>query len=368
MTAVHGMTSDVETWSGQISVATKHSAWQEAYMKEIYRTEYYYTTESRSRTTGTGKNAHTTHYTERVRHSREVFDHLEPRTRWHTESFDANDTLSRGFRVDQGRYEDILSKHGDMRAFPGNRSNWGYRERGNHMIGGDPNDYATVNKNNYTYAVTDVRSWENKVKASPSVFSYVKVPETMVAKLFEYPKNDNMFTSDRLVGARSWNVVEWDQMNARLGAAKKVNVIAVNFGVNSDTSLATWLESYWVGGKKNDLVICFGGGSTVTKPTWCHTFGWSETGLVKRNIDTMVIDKGITAAVLPLIEKEIQTNYIIKDWSKFDYLTIEIPSSYFLWCFIIQLVAIGIWIMAALNNSVEKEEKSEKPRFAGGDW
>jgi hypothetical protein len=360
MIAVHGMTSDVETWSGQITSAVKHSAWQEAYMKEIYRTEYYYVTETRSRTVGTGKNTRSETYTVQVRKSREVFSHLEPRTRWHSESFDAADTLGRSFGVDQGRYEDILSKHGDKRAFPGDRTNWGYRERGNHMISGDPNDYATVNKNNYVYAVTDVRPWENKVKASPSVFSYVKVPENMIPKLFEYPKNNDKFMSDRLVGAGSWSGIEWDQMNARLGAVKKVNVVAVNFGANSDPSLATWLESYWIGGKKNDLVICFGANgvenSSSTKPTWCHTFGWSEKEIVKRNIDTIVLENGIVSKTIPLIEKEIQANYTIKDWSKFDYLTVEIPMAYFVWCLVLQLIAIGVWVFIATNNEVGKED------------
>ena len=358
-TAVTGMTHDVETWSGQIASAVKHSAWQEAYMKEIYKTEYYYTTETRTRTVGSGKNMHTETYTVRVRHSREVFSHLEPRTRWHKEHFTASDTLGRNFDIEKDRYEDILAKHGDNSAFPGNRTNFGYRERGNRMIGGDPNDYRTVNKNAYVYPVTDIRSWENKVKASPSVFSYVKVPEDMVSKLYEYPKNDDMFVSDRLVGAGSWNITKWDQMNARLGASKKVNVIAVNFGANSDPSLATWLESYWIGGKKNDLVICFGANgveaSSVTKPTWCHTFGWTEKEDVKRNIDTIILNNGIKAETIPLIEKEINANYIIKDWTKFDYLTVEIPSSYFVWCLVLQFICIGVWIFIALNNEAEKE-------------
>jgi phage-related protein len=352
--AVHGMTSDVETWSGQITVTTQHSAWLEAYMKEIYRTEYYYVQETRHRTVKIGKNTTTQSYTVSVRKSREVFSHLEPRTRWHGESFDANDSLGRSYDVEKSRYLDILAKHGGIKSFPGNRTNWGYRERGNHMIGGDPNDYASVNKNNYVYPVTAVHSWENKVKASPSVFSYVKVPENMVPKLFDYPKNDDKYVSDRLVGAASWNITEWDQLNARVGPVKKVNVIAVNFGQNADSNLATWLESYWIGGKKNDLVICFGGGETIQNPKWCHTFGWTEKEIVKRNIDTIILENGIYSKTIPLIEKEIIANYTIKDWTKFDYLTVDIPFSYFVWCFIITIVIIGIWIGVALNNESDK--------------
>jgi hypothetical protein len=356
--AIKGMTDDVETWSGRITVATKHSAWKEAYMKEIYRTEYYNVTETRTRSVKCGKGYTTQTYTVSVRKSKEVFSHLEPRTRWHSATFDATDSLVGTYSVDEGRYEDILSKFGSSQAFPGNRRNWGYRERFNHMIEGDPNDYQTTNVKNYVYPVTTIRPWINKVKASPSVFSYIKVPQNIIPKLYEYPKNDNKFLSDRNVGAASWNIIELDQLNARLGATKKVNVIAVNFGNGSDPNLATWLESYWIGGKKNDLVICFGTNNpenAITKPTWCHTFGWSEKELVKRNIDTLIIDHGVNSESLSLIEKEIEKNYEMKNWSKFDYLTVEIPSIYFFWCFVIQLAVISIWLVIALYNDFDKE-------------
>ena len=352
--AISGMTSDVQTYSGQLITTTQHSAWQEGYDKEIYKTEHYTVTEHRTRTVGTGKNQRTESYTVEVRKSREVFSHLEPRTRWHNKSFDADDTLSRSYAVDEGRYLDVVSKFGDTRSFPGNRSNWGYRERNHHMIGGDPNDYSAVNKTGYVYPVTDVRSWENKVKACPSVFSYVKVPETMLPNLFTYPENSDKFISNRLVGAGGWSIVEWDQMNAHVGPSKKVNVISVNFGIGADSALAAWQEAHWIGGKKNDIVICFGGGESVIKPKWCHTFGWSEKEIVKRNIDTIILENGIVSKTIPLIEKEIQTNYEIKNWSKFDYLTVEIPGSYFLWCLIIELVLAGIWIIVALKNDVDK--------------
>ena len=346
MVGVYGMTHDVETWSGQVTQATYQPTWLEYYEYAVYRTEYY--TVTVSHTDSKGK-SHTT--TER--RSRQVFDHWAPSTRNHGPEWSASDTLVGSYGVDQSRYEDVRVKFGGtVTPHRGCRTTGSHNSR---MISGDPNDYSTVNTTNYIYPVTTVKSWENKVKASPSVFSYVKVPENMVPKLFEYPKNDNKFTSDRLVGAGSWGIVEWDQMNARLGDAKKVNVVAANFGTNADSNLATWLESYWIGGKKNDLVICFGGGDTVSKPKWCHTFGWSETEIVKRNIDTIVLENGVIAKALPLIEKEIQTNYVIKNWTKFDYLSVEIPMSYFMWCFIIQLMAICIWIVVAINNDLSKD-------------
>ena len=70
-TAFKSQTSDFETLSGQIVDCRKFSAWQEFYFEAIYKTETY--------TTGFGKNRQT--------HTRRVFSHWSPRTRWHSEYF-----------------------------------------------------------------------------------------------------------------------------------------------------------------------------------------------------------------------------------------------------------------------------------------
>lgn len=349
--AIYGMTDDKETWSGQVYKTTKYARWLEQYDKEIYRTETYTVTEHYTDSKGKSQ-------TRQVTRVREVFSHLETRTRWHEEHYDCSDSLNRTVSIDKGRHEDIVSKFGQLDSFPGNRSNWGFRERNHHMIGGDPNDYNSANKNNYVYPVTKIKSFENRVKAAPSVFSYVKVPEATKKLLFEYPENSNMFNSDRIVGGSSFNKVLWDQLNSRLGPTKKVNLIAVNFGKLSDPSLATWLESYWIGGKKNDLVICFGG-IEATKPSWVNVFGWTEQELVKRNLETVILDNGIKDDTILLIEKEVVANYKIKDWRKFDYLTIPIPSSYFLICFLTELLIIGIWVPIVILNDFNKGKNNE---------
>jgi hypothetical protein len=350
--AVYGMTSDKETWSGQVIKTTKYSKWLEEYDEEIYRTESYEETEYYTDSKGNSQSRSVTRY-------REVFSHLETRRRWHEEHYDSSDTLNRTVSIDKGRHEDIVEKFGQLVPVPGYRSNSGFRERNHHMIGGDPNDYNSVNKNNYVYPVTIIKSFENRVKAAPSVFSYSEVPEATKKLLFEYPVNSNMFNSDRLVGASSFNRVSWDQLNSRLGPTKKVNLIAVNFGKLSDPSLATWLESYWIGGKKNDLVICFGGIEN-NKPSWVKVFGWTEQELVKRNLETLLLDNGTKDDTILLIEKEVVANYKIKDWHKFDYLTIPIPFSYFLICFLMELLIIGIWIPIVIKNEFNKGSKAWK--------
>jgi hypothetical protein len=67
------------------------------------------------------------------------------------------------------------------------------------MIEGDPFDYASDNKTGWVEPITKLRIiLENRIKAAPSVFSFVKPPPNSV---YAYPKNDQPFRSDRLLGS-----------------------------------------------------------------------------------------------------------------------------------------------------------------------
>jgi len=128
--------------------------------------------------------------------------------------------------------------------------------------------------------------------------------------VFEYPQNKNWQSSDRLLGrARSdFNLLEWDKVNSRLGPSKKVNVIAVGFEADSDSILGQYQEAKWAGGKKNDLVICYGG--QPGKAAWVYVFGWTESEGVKRDLESLFIkaerekeDKDVVLPGMTLLPK-----------------------------------------------------------------
>jgi hypothetical protein len=334
--AIKSMTDDVETFSGTVTTSQFVPQWVEYYEEAIYRTETYTTTETDSK-----GNSHT------VTHTRQVFSHWESRNRTHYEHWIGYDDVNGSYSITQERYKDILVNFGKQEARPGCRSTSEHKSR---MVSGDPNDYYTVNVKNYIYPVTGIRTFENRVKAAPSVFSYEKLPEN--APVFEYPKNNDKFVSDRCVGAVGVTTLKLDQMNAVLGPNKKVNVILVGFGDKSIND-AQLQEAKWVGGKKNDLVICFGGG-TIIKPSWCYVFGWTESDLCKQNIQSIVLKNGMSNDVLPLIQTEIMKTFAKKDWHKFDYLTVEVPFSRYIQLFFILLVLNIGAIIYMMKNEFEK--------------
>lgn len=317
--AYFGATSDMETWSGQLNKAVFYPQWVERY------------TETHSRTIGSGKNAHTIYWS-------------DTHYRTHKEHWNVESTLGHDLDVGKNFYSEVVESFGgDVLTVNGNK-------RGFHS--GDPNVYVSRNKSGYIYPVVDERHWKNRVRgAAPSAFEFPRVP--VDAPLYEYPPNNNWLQSSRLLGNVPIDILEWDRMNAKLGPSKFVNVIMVNFG-NKDRSAGLFQRSKWVGGKQNDLVICYGGKSQ-SQADWSFVFGWTESDAVKKNIESIVLTNKIDNSILPIIEQEIKRNYVIKDFHKFDYISVQPPRwSYIAFLIVMVVSQLGFWFWSH-GNEFSKE-------------
>jgi len=347
---VYFATEDQEVWSGQVTQAQFIPKWKEYYEYAVYRTEYYYedvadySIDSKGRRYKSGSH--------KERRETKVFDHWEPTTRWHGDSWYYWDTLEGSHDTDSSRYQNILAKFGHEDARPGDRRTTEHNSR---MIAGDPNDYFAINANNYVYPTTTIKTWENRVKACSSVFKYSETIQKNPA-LFDYPMPTDQFSNNRVLGTVQVNSWKLSQVNAIIGPQKHCNLILVGF--DGDSSLSQDLETKWFGGKKNDVVIVTGGKDSA-KPDWCRVFGWTESDLMKVNIQTYVLKYGLTDKTLPAIQKEIETNYAIKNWKKFDYLDPEIPMEKAWWLILIQVVYIGIYVPICLLNPWDKDGRRE---------
>jgi len=335
--AITNMTADIETWSGKITQVSHFPQWIEEYKEAIYRTETYYT--------GSGKN--------RTAHTRRVFSHYETRHATHSENWVAYldfGSIADEKSIDGRTYNEIKANFGNSEIISGTQGT----SHGGHFDGGDNKIYTSQNKTGYIYPVTTTKYFENRIKAAPTVFSFVKVPENV--KVYEWPQNPNWMISDRLLGESNISVLEFDRMNTRLGPKKLVNVIMVNFG-KQDSLIAKYQQAKFIGGKKNDLVLCYGQKGTNNIAGWSFVFGWTESEICKRNLETILLQTPINNNILPMIEKEIIINYKKKDWHKFDYITIEPPA----WAYIVLIIVMiitqtGFWIWASVND-FRKEEK-----------
>jgi len=310
--AIKGMTSDTETWSGQVVKISHCPRWEERY------------TETHSETVddGNGK-SHTRTWT-----TTEYETHSE-----HWVAHRDFGSYTDGINIDEDDFNDIHRKFGGKIYTDGKQSSSHWD--GTHS-GGDNNIYSVDNVRGYIEPVTTLRSFENRIKAAPTVFSFTKVPTNI--NVYPWPENPDWRHSDRLLGTASIlvNHYKWDCMNASLGFRKRVNVIMVGFG-SEPSDYGQWQQAKWIGGKKNDLVLCFGGGGRNQVPLWSYVFGWTENELVKKNLQTILMDNIIDDNIIPLISAEVSQNYIIKDWHKFDYIAIS-PPTWSYWVYFISMI------------------------------
>lgn len=297
----YSQVGDTETWSGRIIQAKQFSAWREQYKEEIYKTETY--TDSDGKT-----------------QSRRVFSHYETRRRWHDEMFVLYSDIETNYNVNKKEYLDVVVKFGgERKPIKGDRTT---SETSSKMIDGDPYDYISSPQNGYIMPVTSRRMFKNRIKASKSLFNYTDVPKGV--NVYGYPNNGNWRRSDRVMGVASKyiDIYEWDKLNAVLGPMKRVNLIIIGFQ-DQDASISNWQESEYIGGKKNDLVLCFN--VSGTNVTWTKVFGWTEQEICKRNLETILLTNPINNDILPKIRDEVVRNYVLKDFSKFDYIGISPP-------------------------------------------
>lgn len=315
---IYSVGNDTQTISGQILKAVHYPEWVEEY------TETHTSTDSDGNIKIWTTTEHRTHY----------------------EYWEAETTIGDNHNITKDFFKEIRGNFKNLTTEKPYKSGFD---------SGDPNIYVAYNKTGYVYPVTGIRSWKNKIKASPSVFSFVKVPKNI--PVYEYPPNEDWLKSDRLFMVPI-DLIEFDRMNARLGPHKKVNVIIINFG-RKDPSIAKWQQSKWFNGKKNDLVICYGS-ITQLKADWAFCFGWTEQENVKRNLETIFLDNKINNDIIPIMEKEIRDNYIIKDWTKFDYITIY-PPNWSYWVLIVLMIITqgAFWYWATWNEFEKNDGNNE---------
>lgn len=307
--SVAAMTRDTETWSGRVVAARFRPYWHASW------------TEIETYTDADGNLQ-----TRVVHRSRSYPDAWYARV-----SYDANQRGWEEYGISKGWYNSILKEFGTtQRKLRASRIHW---DRGSR------HDWISQkNETGVILPATKRMSFTNRTLAAESLFSYAEVPEG--TPVYEYPKNKRWSISDRLLGAakNAINIRDWDALNAQLGPAHKVNLILVGFD-SPNSNLGQQQEAEWKGGKKNDLVLCYGGlAESGGNPSWSYVFGWTEREVVKRNLETLLISNPINRDILPKIAEEVGQNYEIKDWSKFDYLPIEPPW----WSYLVMLILTGV--------------------------
>lgn len=110
----------------------------------------------------------------------------------------------------------------------------------------------------------------------------------------------------------------------KLGPQKQANAIIV-FVNTADQSYIHALESAWLGGKKNDIIIVIGT-TAYPKIDWVAVSSWSKQELFKVQLRDAIYDLGEVkrADVMRLIDTHVTSGYTRRDMADFEYLKDEI--------------------------------------------
>lgn len=305
VTSIAGLTKDYETWSGQVYQVTHFPYWHAEWEEWVPPTR-----DSKGNVTSPGY----------WRHCEQDYpEHWVAYANYGKESDDKE--------IDKNTYNKIVKLFGgNIVKKEGHRPDF---------HSGDKYDYHTKNETKVIVPTTLTKRFENRIKASPSLFDFVEVPENI--SVYKYPQNKNWFTSDRLFGTavNDVSILEWDKLNSRLGPMKKINLILIGFGIK-DSSYADWQQAKWIGGKKNDIVLCYGGDDS--KPTWSRVFGWSDSEFCKRNLESILLSGVNSDSMIQSIYEEVIKNYEIKEWDDFNYISVSAPS----WCIWVYVIVMGV--------------------------
>lgn len=334
--AYHGQIGDKELWSGSIVQARQFSEWKEYYEYAVYKTEYYTDTERYTDSKGNSR-------IRTVRKSRQVFSHWQPTTRNHDAYWVMYSNIDTDYKISRDYYIQLAKKFGGDVPVDGTRKTGEHKSR---MIGGDPKDYVATNNTGYIVPVNKSVYFENRIRASSSIFKKRSVSETEKKTLFEYPDYIDPFTSNRLLGTGSQYIqpIEWEKLNGYLGPIKKINLVCIGYPAGTDPSKFDTQIAYWMGGKKNDFIIGFSDG-------WSRVYSWSESELAKINIQKLFLNPK-SPTLLEDIKKEILVNYTKVEWGeKFKYISVE-PETHHIVIYLIVLVITqaGIYVFFHHND------------------
>lgn len=205
-------------------------------------------------------------------------------------------------------------------------------------------------------------SFENYIKAAPgSLFRHQGLIEKYKGKLPEYPADIyDYYRLNRVVAigfslpnSGGWNTM-LSTVNGALGVHKQVNVILV-LVKGQPLEYYSALEQYWLGGKKNDVIVIMGvdDSSTTLKATWTQVMSWSNKEIFKVTLRDDLTDlsdkKGLTfESVGDIIIMDVNKYYVRRHWEDFKYLMSSATPTKWQWIlsFIFSLLlAVGLsWV------------------------
>lgn len=302
-----------EIWSCKNLKVQYYEDWDErvSCRHPIYKTEYYYENEYDS---AKGKYI-------RVRKSREVlvgYRHSYD-VDYHSEYYTVVDEYGTSLKIDKNTYNSWVNIWGNSKFVELNRKF--------HENDGNMHESTWTGDFDKIYPKTSIHTYENRVRASDSVFNHQKPTKELLDK-YKRPSDTDMIPI-LYYGLNPNDLEIWrlKQLNAELGVNKKIYIIVLFFNAEQyNNQEIENVKSAWGGPNKNELVICIGRKSN-DEIVWCDVFSWMDDTTGHAKIRQKVLEDKIfkLETFIINIRDNVNKYWIKKDFREFSYLTIESP-------------------------------------------
>jgi hypothetical protein len=320
----HSATRDSEFWGGWTTSAHYYEDWNEYIHKTCQRC------------VSTDKNGSCTSY----------MSYDCSYVSYHDERWAIKDSNGARHSVPRSTYNYLVKFFGVTPTFVDMR-------RRHHTNDGDmyrviwPKTQATVEP------VVVAHTYENRVQASRSVFSYVELsPKEVLAEgLFEYPEV-SLFGYPSVLGDCGDSTAAGNKRlmyhNAKLGRSKQLRMWILCFQGGS-LSKGHLQEAYWVGGNKNEVVLAIGTGKDGSG-TWVHPFSWTDDKTPVIEIRDFIVgqEKLDLVKVADFMSTRLETGFVRKRFEEFSYLSVETPTWAIVTTFIVTLlvnIGLSYWLV-----------------------
>lgn len=243
---------------------------------------------------------------------------------------------------------------------------------------GDDGDmyYITWDGNRETAEVTSsVHTYENRVKASRSSFSFLKIEKGDVVRygLYDYPKVSD-YTQNNVLGInkvkwlkpteKAWFIREANFLNGNYGPKKHARIYFLFF-VDKDRLAANMQEAYWTGGNGNELVVCIGLSSQNKRIQWVAPFTWSPVRRLIPDIREDIMKSNVFSIqnTINVVEKHVSSEFKRRDFAEFSYISVEIPtwSKVVIWI-VVSMATFGMLYWSVSNQFVPDANNPLKTR------
>jgi hypothetical protein len=331
-----GATSKVnfkEVWNYKINQVEYYEDWNE----KVSCRHPHYVTKTRTVTSTDSKGK--VHYTTETYLEQHGYEH----------AYDVDYHPKQWYALDEyGDYNNI-----EESAYLNWKNIWGQSvfkdmHRSFHTKDGDMYYSVWTGKFENMFPWSSIRSYENRVRVSNSVFNYGEATKEQLAR-FPRPADENNVSPIISYGiaCSDKDILLIRRVNAELGRSKRVHNLILLFDSSKDSmGVVNDVLTAWKGPNKNELVT-FIGMDENRKIKWCDVQSWCDDTTIHAAVRNKVIeiDKFDSAKMANILLTEVPQYWNKKDFRDFSYLRISINFGWFILAFVLNVAASVVMII-----------------------